>query len=333
MRSLSNPALQRLVDIAAMPDLPGDRYTLQEPLGEGGMGTVYAAYDEALDREVAIKLIREDADEALAERLRHEARVLARLEHPGIVPVHDVGRLADGRLYYVMKRVRGETLTRCLETMTNVERRLAIFERVCEAVAFAHRRGIMHRDLKPDNVMVGAFGEVLLVDWGMAKLLGEIDAASRAAAGFIARSGGRTLSGTVIGTPGFMAPEQARGEAVDARADVHALGAILFQMLVDRPPPLDGTAHAELQRRRDLAKRVRAVCAKAMATTAGARYADAAELVDEIIRFRAGRPVRAYRETAVDRLGRLFTTYRTPILLVLSYLVMRILFAWLGTAR
>lgn len=235
MRSLSNPALQRLVDIAAMPELPGDRYALQEPLGEGGMGTVYAAYDEALDREVAIKLVRTDAGEAIAERLRHEARVLARLEHPGIVPVHDVGRLADGRLYYVMKRVRGETLTRYLENTRSMDRRLAIFERVCEAVAFAHGHNIMHRDLKPDNVMVGAFGEVLLVDWGVAKLLSEIDGASRAAAGFSTRDG-RTLSGTVIGTPGFMAPEQARGEPVDARADVHALGAILFQMLVARPP-------------------------------------------------------------------------------------------------
>lgn len=176
MKALSNPALQRLADVAAMPELPGDRYTLQEPLGEGGMGTVYVAYDEVLDREVAVKLIRADADGALAERLTHEARVLARLEHPGIVPVHDVGRLADGRLYYVMKRVRGETLTCHLEKTPDLHLRLAIFERICEAVAFAHEYGVLHRDLKPDNVMVGAFGEVLLVDWGVAKVLTDFDA-------------------------------------------------------------------------------------------------------------------------------------------------------------
>lgn len=332
MTRLSNTALQRLVDVAAMPDLPGDRYTLQASLGEGGMGAVYAAYDEALDREVAIKVIRADADDTLAERLRTEARVLARLEHPGIVPVHDVGRLPDGRLYYVMKRVRGETLTRHLERTPDLDRRLGIFERICEAVAFAHEHGVMHRDLKPDNVMVGAFGEVLLVDWGVAKLLSGVDSAMSSPYA-IGAAGGRTLSGTVLGTPGFMAPEQARGEPVDVRADVHALGAILFQMLVDRPPPLDGTTLAELQRRRALPKRLRAVCAKAMAPTVATRYANAAELADEIMRIRARRPVRAYRETPLDRLERTLTTYRTPILLVLSYLVMRILFAWFGTAR
>lgn len=332
MTRLSNTALRRLVDVAAMPDLPGDRYTLQASLGEGGMGAVYAAYDEALDREVAIKVIRANADDTLAERLRTEARVLARLEHPGIVPVHDVGRLPDGRLYYVMKRVRGETLTRHLERTPDLDRRLGIFERICEAVAFAHEHGVMHRDLKPDNVMVGAFGEVLLVDWGVAKLLSGVDSAMSSPYA-IGAAGGRTLSGTVLGTPGFMAPEQARGEPVDVRADVHALGAILFQMLVDRPPPLDGNTLAELQRRRALPKRLRAVCAKAMARTADTRYANAAELADEIMRIRARRPVRAYRETPLDRLERTLTTYRTPILLVLSYLVMRILFAWFGTAR
>ncbi|MGH7470192.1 MAG: serine/threonine-protein kinase [Longimicrobiales bacterium] len=326
MTRVSNPVLRRLTEVAAMPDLPGGRYTLQEQLGEGGMGAVYSGYDESLDREVAVKVAHAHTNGALAERLRAEARVLARLEHPGIVPVHDVGLLPDGRLFYVMKRVRGHTLTEWLREVLDLNRRLTVFERICEAVAFAHEQGIVHRDLKPDNIMVGAFGEVLVLDWGVAKLLSEMAAPQRTINANAVRTGD-TLAGTVLGTPGFMAPEQAQGRPVDRRADVFALGAILYQLLLDQPPAEDGLPAAELQKRRELPKRLRAVCAKALAPAIDARYPDASTLAEEIARYRAGRSVLAYRETAFDKIERTLLLYRTPILLVLAYLLMRVLIA------
>jgi len=142
------------------PDVSGTRYELLSVLGRGGMGVVYLARDTALDREVALKVVDREAG---------EARVLARLEHPGIVPVHDFGELPDGRVYYAMKRVRGERLDRWLTPDRGVGERLAVFLRVCDAVAFAHARGVVHCDLKPENVMVGEFGEVLVLDWGIAR--------------------------------------------------------------------------------------------------------------------------------------------------------------------
>ena len=162
------------------------------------MGAVYAARDTLLDRDVAIKVSNAvAAGTGLDQRLRDEALVLARLEHPGIVPIHDAGVLADGRLFYVMKLVRGETLATYLTRLTGEPRKLAIFERVVETVAFAHAAGIVHRDLKPENIMVGSFGEVLVLDWGLAKVLG-----------------GPAATGLRAGTPGFMAPEQ--GDRRDA---------------------------------------------------------------------------------------------------------------------
>ena len=143
-------------------------------IGRGGMGTVYVARDETLGREVAFKVSNAPASgSGLDERLRREARVLATLDHPGIAPVHDAGVLADGRLFYVMKLVRGVTLERHARGLETESLKLSVFERVADTVAFAHARGIVHRDLKPSNVMVGSFGEVLVLDWGVAKVLGE----------------------------------------------------------------------------------------------------------------------------------------------------------------
>src|SRR5256885_11305931 len=172
MNFLSDQAVQRLRDGAEMPDLAGTRYRLLERIARGGMGVVYTAEDENLRRRVALKVLDvPGTDGDLRNRLIREARVLATLEHPGIVPVHDVGTLADGRVFYTMKFVEGNRLAKFIASVTSRPDRLRIFLRICDAVAFAHARGVLHRDLKPANIMVGPFGEVLVMDWGLAKIL------------------------------------------------------------------------------------------------------------------------------------------------------------------
>jgi serine/threonine protein kinase len=200
MTWLSDDAVAHLRHVADEPDFGSTRYRIVRELARGGMGVVYEADDRELDRRVAIKLLATElTSREAAERMRAEARVIARLEHPGIVPLHDAGELPDGRVFYVMKLVRGRS-----HDAVNLHQ----FLRICEAVAFAHARGIIHCDLKPSNVMVGEFGEVLVMDWGVAKAIGDHASA-------------------VAGTRGFMPPEQERGAPLDATADVYALGRML----------------------------------------------------------------------------------------------------------
>ena len=298
-RWIADATLSHLRDVAEWPDV-GDRYEVTRRLGRGGMGVVYAAHDRTLDREVAIKVLDgADADPHAAARLQDEARILGRLEHPGIVPVHDAGRLPDGRVFYVMKLVQGARLDQALDASASLGVRLALFLRICDAVSFAHAQGVVHRDLKPENIMLGRFGEVLVMDWGVAKVLGGHDRAD----------------GVVLGTPGFMAPEQARGESdVDQRADVYALGAILHAML-GAPIP----------------KPLAAIAAQARHAAANERYATVEALARDIARYRDGEPVSAYRESIVERVGRLYDRYRLPILLVLAYMIMRVvILLWQG---
>jgi serine/threonine protein kinase len=333
MSSLSDEALERLRRVADWPEFAPGRYRAVELLGSGGMGSVYLADDRELDRQVAVKVLSViDPDGSAAARMMQEARILGRLEHPGIVPVHDVGTLPDGRCFYVMKRVRGERLDRHVAIARPVSDLLRIFERACETVAFAHARGVVHRDLKPDNVMVGEFGEVLVLDWGVAKLLDAASAAGALPPGAASPLPGTTRHGTVLGTPGYMAPEQERGDVdrIDARTDVYALGGLL-RFLLTGVAPRDGADTAEPTRSpRPMPRRLDAICRKAQAIDPAARYASAAALAAEIVRFRAGEPIEAYREGPFERLGRVVRKYRVPILLVLAYLVMRVLLIWWG---
>ena len=322
MSALSDAALRRLRDAADAPDLGGTKYAALERIGQGGMGTVYRARDRELGRDVALKVVRlpEGAPD-IAERMMREARTLARLEHPGIVPVHDVGTLPDGRVFYAMKLVRGAPLD-ALPSASFAER-LRIVERVCEAVAFAHAHGVIHRDLKPQNVMVGPFGEVLVMDWGVAKIVGDASGSLGADAGVSASSAApSTGHGVVLGTPGYMAPEQAAGDPslVDARADVYAIGAILRDLVA---------ANLESQpadRPRDVPRPLRAIIQRAMATDPESRYADVTALARDVAAFGAGEPVSAYRENLLERARRLAVRHSTPILLVLAYLLMRLTF-------
>jgi serine/threonine-protein kinase len=270
-------------------------------LARGGMGTVYEAEDRELDRRVAIKVINTpEVNEDLKKRMVREAQIIARLEHPGIVPVHDVGTLPDGRIYYAMKFVRGSRLD---EYASSLRDRLRKFQAVCDAVAFAHAHGVIHRDLKPQNIMIGSFGEVLVLDWGIAKIRND----PRPSAAY------QTGEGTIIGTQSYMSPEQARGEIdqLDERADIYSLGAVLDFLLKDQPK---------------VSKAADAIRLKAMARQKESRYASASELSADIGRLLDAEPVTAYRENALEKVGRWVSKNRFLVLLVLAYLLMRIIF-------
>jgi serine/threonine protein kinase len=303
---VSDAAPERLLEAAAGGE---ERYEVADELGRGGMGTVYRARDRVLGRDVALKVLAEEAKEGAADRLRREAAILARLEHPGIVPIHDVGTLADGRVFYAMKLVKGERLD-SFAAHASADEILRALERVSETVAFAHAHGVVHRDLKPANLMAGEFGEVLVLDWGVAKVLGETEHEDAAAP---SRRAG-TAHGTVLGTPGYMAPEQERGETVrlDARADVFALGRVLAELL-----PAGASSGP---RSRALA----AVAAKAAAASPQDRYPGAGELAAEIARVRAGLPVLARKESALERAARFLARHRLALILVATYLLVRV---------
>ncbi|CAN5338979.1 hypothetical protein BH11PLA2_BH11PLA2_37170 [soil metagenome] len=242
--------------------LPG--YEIGEIIGRGGMGEVYRALDRRLGRELAIKCLRSHfaCDALVMQRFLSEARITASLQHPGIPPVHEVGTLPDGRPFMAMKLIAGRSLAELLSQRSDPAHDrgtfISVFESVCQAVGFAHSRGVLHRDLKPANVMVGAFGEVQVMDWGLARDSSGIDlqpserttspdttlSVSGETVAFtatdrptsVANPYVKTIAGSVMGTPGFMAPEQARGEAADSRSDVYGLGAMLCIILTGSPP-------------------------------------------------------------------------------------------------
>jgi eukaryotic-like serine/threonine-protein kinase len=339
MRFLSDSALERLRDAAEVPDLSGTRYRLLERVARGGMGVVFTAEDENLHRRIALKVLDVPAtDGDLANRLIREARVLAALEHPGIVPVHDVGTLADGRVFYTMKFVEGKRLDKYIDSVASIPDRLRIFLRICDAVAFAHARGVLHRDLKPANIMVGPFGEVLVMDWGLAKILGknisptacqgdpdvtifEKPKPQSASASDATEISVVTGHGTVMGTPGYMSPEQARGDVghLDARSDIFSLGALLRFLLTGDPEQTFPSSGPRLD------KSLAAICVKATAVSPAERYPNVQEMALDVSRYLDGLAVGAHRESLFERAGRFYRRYRFFILLIAAYLAMRVL--------
>ena len=284
MTWLSDDAVARLREITDIPDLGGTRYRALRELGRGGMGVVYEAEDLALDRRVALKVTNITSTDV--EDLRTEARIIARLEHSGIVPIHDVGVLVDGRVFYSMQLVKGSRLDAWAQAAHVLSERLRLFARICEPVAFAHANGVVHRDLKPENVMIGELGEVLVMDWGVAG----------------------------VGTPGYMAPEQERGEDARPATDVYALGKLL----------------AFLTRNDTAPRRVRAIIDRATCADPDLRYADARELGRDALSFLDHGPVSAYHESIFDRAERFLSLHRVLISLVAAYIVMRVIvFFWM----
>ena len=310
------------------------RYEEGDLLGRGGMGEVRRIFDRDLDRAVVRKVVLPGLSEDAQLRFLTEARVTARLQHPGIVPVHELGRLPDGRPYYTMTEVRGRTLSsviaeahstsedwlrRSLSITSHwsLRRLMDAFRRVCDAVGFAHSQGIIHRDLKPDNIMVGPFGEVLVLDWGLAKVLGrtslrpEEDTVQWATSSSV-----ETTLGAVLGTPAYMSPEQAGGELdrLGPASDVYSLGAVMYQILSGRPPYV-GTklevlqqvalgalrGPGELSQGLSVPDELETICLRAMAWEPCDRYRSAAELGEEISAWLEGARKRVQALAKVER--------------------------------
>jgi WD40 repeat protein/serine/threonine protein kinase len=334
-----------------LPETDGAHYTVQREIGRGGMGIVFEVWDAELRRKLAMKVSRTGAPEADAPtplkrshyRFLEEAQVTAQLDHPGVVPIHELGLDREGHAYFTMRQVEGRTLQEVFDEIAGPgesgperwgrTRALGVLVQVCDTLAFAHSRGVVHRDLKPANVMVGSFGEVYVMDWGLAKVLEpaaegpsssagprRTDAAwlagvrtSRSeAAGETPGSPLATLEGSVLGTPGYMAPEQARGQLADVgtAGDVYAVGALLYQLLTSAMPYSSesrdqGSDVLELVRRgpprplhqlaRDVPPELAAVCERAMAREPGARYADMELLAADLRAFLENRVVSAHR--------------------------------------
>ena len=300
---------------AALPVEDSTRYELEGVHARGGLGRVVRAHDRLLRRTVAIKELLQRTPSAQARFMR-EALITARLQHPGIVPVHEAGRWPSGDPYYSMKLVSGRTLKEMIQERKGLDERLALLPHVlavAEAIAYAHSQGVVHRDVKPANVVVGDFGETVVVDWGLAKDLA-VDLAARAGEGDTAVDAADLASGTepnatavghVMGTPAYMAPEQARGESIDARADVYSLGALLYELLAGEPPHTGDSADKILLsaltaspvpielRQPGAPPDLVAIVHKAMARRPADRYRSAIELAEDVRRFQTGQLVTA----------------------------------------
>ncbi len=304
------------------------RYQLGHELGHGGMGEVRLCRDVRLGRTVALKVVRPDnQDEESLARFLREARVQGQLEHPAIVPVYDLGRRSQpgGEPYFTMKRVKGQTLADILDGLARADpemtsrytrhKLLAAFQSVCLAVDFAHARGVVHRDLKPQNIMLGDYGEVYVLDWGLAKLLKRAEGGSGREVVSDATTSGATVAGAMLGTPGYMSPEQMGSPTeVDARTDVYALGAILFEILSGRPLHAGNSvaelihstaqgvdARALLGSITDVAPELAELCARAVAPARDQRLGTARELHTAIEQHLEGqRDVTLRREMAAS---------------------------------
>jgi hypothetical protein len=299
------------------PSLPPARYQLGAEIARGGMGRVVDATDTRLRRVVAFKEALTSDRDSLA-RFEREIRITARLEHPSIVPVHDAGDSASGSPFYVMRKVSGQPLERLVAGAETLGQRLALLPHIvdsAQALAHAHERGIVHRDIKPSNILVGDLGETVVIDWGLAKEIGEPDEPVGKPLVDLADTL-KTRAGIVYGTPGFMAPEQLRGAPVDERCDVYALGATLYHLLSRKPPHHAKTADEMMKAAvaapptpiRELVEGVppdlSTIVDKALAHDPTTRYQNARELAGDLQRFLTGQLVASHHYSPVEKLVR-----------------------------
>ncbi len=307
-----------------LPLIPTAHYQTGDEIGRGGLGRILRAVDTRTGRTVAIKEMRVDFPDAAARFVR-EALVTANLQHPAIVPVYEVGQWPSGQPFYAMKLVTGRPLAGAIDEAPTLAQRTALLPHliaVADALAYAHGEGVIHRDLKPGNVMIGAHGETVVIDWGLARRLdqqGEVESLPPIADA----APGETVVGAVLGTPVYMAPEQARGERVDERADVYAIGAMLYHLLAGRPPYGEHGAVGEVLAAVKAGpptplttiapaapRELVAIVAKAMAHDVAARYPTAVALADDLRRFATGQLVSAHHYGRGERLGRFARRHR-----------------------
>jgi len=333
-------ALAATVDAGSEPPEPEaelpvdddpDRYEQICEHARGGLGRIVRAVDRRLGRTVAVKelLRRDDWHEA---RFVREALITARLEHPGIVPVHEAGRWPNGDPYYVMKLVEGRTLKELMASHGSLRERLGLLPHliaVADAVGYAHSEGVVHRDVKPSNVIVGSFGETIVVDWGLARDI-KRDLAEPLPELLAEGSGISTISGKVVGTPAYMAPEQARGELVDARADVYAIGAVLYELMAGKAPHADETPKAMLDRViagppapidsvvATVPPELADIIGKAMARLPEERYANATLLAEDLRAFQTGKLVSAHAYTPWQLVRKKLSQHRGVVAVALA---------------
>jgi tetratricopeptide (TPR) repeat protein len=301
---------------------PGDpsRYVRLDEVARGGLGRIVRAHDLHLDRQVALK--ESLVGEMGQARFAREALITARLQHPSIVPVHEAGRWPSGEPYYAMKLVSGRPLDAVIEKTTSLDQRLALLPNViavADAIAYAHGARVIHRDLKPSNVLVGAYGETVVIDWGMAKDLGAPDEAPLPTGG---GGDGLTVTGSIMGTPEYMPPEQAEGKPVNEGADVYALGALLYCVLTGAPPyqgpkilsqVLEGPPPPIQERQPNIPPDLATIVGRAMERRAEDRYPSARDLAEDLRRFQTGQLVAAHHYSRATRLSRWLRKHRAPV--------------------